>query len=322
VRNLLISVLVVAACGGGTSDKPAPAPKGAPAALDSAAAVAAPSTKFARPEAAIASGRKLVKDGKLAEAKAAFEAALALQADDPVALSELGYVELKLGNDAAALAITDRAIAAATEPKLEAASLYNRGRLLEKQADVEGAKAAYTESLALRPNATVQARLDELTGAGGAPSAAPANTGIATFKKAYQTVREVPWPAQGYRCGDDCTAKVLKTIYGDLDGDGADEAVVVVEGAFDIPGDQTAHLYGVRAGKVAWLGRVHTGGREHPEYAPQFIKAAIGGGKLDITWKYELWGNCDDPDDCRETVTETYRLAGGRAVDDAGEPTN
>lgn len=325
MKKLLASFVLLVACGSKdkpadkTAAPPAPAPASGTAAVPAAvdAAAAAPAPTFATYEAALSGGRKLAKAGALADAKAAFEAALRLRAEDATALSELGYVELKLGNADAALAITDRAIAAAADPKLKAASLYNRGRLLEQRGDLPGAKAAYTESLALRPNATVQARLDKL---GGPPDMATPD-GVASFKQIYKTVRDVPWSSLAYACGDRCTAKLHKVIYGDVEGDGTEEAIVVVQGAFDLESDHTAHLYGVRASEVAWLGRIHTGGREHPEYAPRFQSASLGDGAIKITWNYQLWGHCDDPDDCADTVTETYKLASGQVVDEQGEPT-
>lgn len=324
MKQLLTSfVFLLAACG--TKDKPAdktaapPAPASATSSAVAApdAAAAAPAPTFATYETALSGGRKLAKAGALAEAKAAFEAALRLRTEDATALSELGYVELKLGNDGEALAITDRAIAAATDPKLKAASLYNRGRLLEQRGDLPGAKAAYTESLALRPNATVQARLDKL----GSPPDMATPDGVAAFKQIYKSVRDVPWPSLAYACGEPCTAKLHKVIYGDVEGDGTEEAIVVVQGAFGLDSDHTAHLYGVRANEVAWLGRIHTGGREHPEYAPRFQNATLANGAVQITWHFQLWGNCDDPDDCADTVTETYKLAGGKVVDENGAPT-
>lgn len=327
MKPLLIASLFLAACGGGKSDKPAPAPASgttpAPAvptgpAAPAWAATAAANAKFSKPAAAIAAGRKLTKEGKLAEAKVAFENALALNPDDAVALSELGYVELKLGNDDAALAATDRSIVAATEPKIRAASLYNKGRLLEKKGDLEGAKAAYTESLSLRPNDTVQKRLDQL---GGAAATLPAELGAAQLTRAYKKVRDVPWETTVHGCGAGCKATVLKVVYGDVDGDANDEALVVLEGPFDAPSDHNGHLYGVRDGKVVHLGRARSGGNEHPEYAPRFVDAKLGAGAARVTWTWQLWGNCDDePDLCKETVVETYKLVDGKATFEGGEP--
>jgi hypothetical protein len=222
-------------------------------------------------------------------------------------------------------AITDRAIAAAAEPELKAASLYNRGRLLEKRGDVAGARGAYTGSLALRPNATVQDRLAQ-RGDGATVPAAVVTGGatppsVAELKQAHADVRSVPWPQLRYGCGDGCRATVHKVVYGDVEGDGVEEAVVVVQGAVESADDHTANLYGVRAGAVTWLGRVHEGGRLHPEYAPRFVKAVLGGGSVRITWTYQLWGNFDDPADGTETTTETYRIEGDHVVDEDGAPT-
>ncbi len=282
---------------------------------------------FASYGEALAAGRTLAKDpAQRAVAKAAFAAALTLQPEDAVALSELGWLEFQLGELDAALATTARAIAAAQEPRLLAASFYNRGRILEAQGERDGASEAYRASLNLRPNDTVAARLDALVApapddAGDADDAddavdlAATHAGAVTLLTSYTDVHAVPWPKQGYRCGASCTAKLTKVIYGDVEGDGRDEAVVVLTGGFETGAkdgtDQTAHLYGVRDGKVAWLGRIQGSGREHPEYAPEFIKVKLGKGRIRITWRFRLWGNFDDGND-EEVAVETYQLVDGQ----------
>jgi len=76
--------------------------------------------------------------------------------------------------------------------------------------------------------------------------------------------------------------------------------------------DETANLYGVRDGKVVWLGRVQECGFRHPDYAPSFVAVTLGGGTLRITWRYHLWGTFEEPDTDLETSIETFALRAGR----------
>ncbi len=166
----------------------------------------------------------------------------------------------------------------------------------------------------------MQKRLDSL---GDAATTVAADLGVAQLEQGYPKVRAVPWESQAYACGPGCTAKVHKVVFGDLEGDGSEEAVVILEGPFDGAGDHNGHLYGVRGGKVVHLGRVRSGGNEHPEYAPRFVDARLGGGAVRATWSWQLWGNCDDdPDLCSETATELYKLEGGKLVYDSDESRN
>lgn len=142
------------------------------AAVSTAAApdAAAPRTR-AQPEKsmgyrqALARGRKAGAARDYAAAMASFEAALVAVPGDARALSELGWVAFLAGELEHAERATEASIAAAVDPKLRAASLYNRGRIAEAGGDNPRAIEAYQSSLALRPNDTVQARLATLGGA-------------------------------------------------------------------------------------------------------------------------------------------------------------
>ncbi len=81
---------------------------------------------------------------------------------------ELGFVLVRLGRSTEAVTPLDQEIAALGSPtdaaggRRLAACLYNRGRAAEDLHDLDGARAAYRRSLALRPNPSVTARLAAL----------------------------------------------------------------------------------------------------------------------------------------------------------------
>jgi tetratricopeptide (TPR) repeat protein len=93
--------------------------------------------------------------------------------DDPRALVELGWQQLKAGDLTAARATTLRAIAAAPDNNLKAAALYNLGRIQEQSNQPVDAAQSYRRSLDLRPNKTVQARLATLESPFTAPAIGP-----------------------------------------------------------------------------------------------------------------------------------------------------
>lgn len=175
--------LALAACGGkkeapagkspaappataGSASAPPAAGSAAPgsAAGSAGATTSAPRDKGPMPPAyreALARGRKQTSDKQYVEAAASFRAALAAVPDDPRALSELSWA-LFLGKELAAAREAAEAGVKLGRNNVKAASLYNLGRILEAQGAVPEAANAYRESLALRPNATVAARLGKL----------------------------------------------------------------------------------------------------------------------------------------------------------------
>ena len=112
---------------------------------------------------ALAKGQKLAKEKKYTKAIAAFEAALAAEPGDARALSELSWVAFRAGKLDQAKKAAQDSIAAAKDPRLKAASLYNLGRVVEANGDTAAAKAAYKQSLDLRSNKTVARRLAVLS---------------------------------------------------------------------------------------------------------------------------------------------------------------
>jgi len=126
---------------------------------------AAPSvTKEMRAEyhAHLEQGRKLSKAGEWAEAIEELEAALDVIPGDDRALGELSWAAFSSGDHTKARETGHAAALATTRPKVKAAALYNLGRAEEASGRVAQAKAAYTESIALRPSKTVSERLAAL----------------------------------------------------------------------------------------------------------------------------------------------------------------
>lgn len=112
--------------------------------------------------AELKAGRTLAKGEKWAEAKAAFDRALALDPGNVQVLSELSWVYVNLPDYAAAIDTANLALRTAADAKTRAALLYNLGRAHEGKGDPLEAAIQYRKSLQKRPNAVVQKRLDDL----------------------------------------------------------------------------------------------------------------------------------------------------------------
>jgi tetratricopeptide (TPR) repeat protein len=110
----------------------------------------------------LAKGRKLGNAGKWGEAVTEFEAALAALPNDGRALSELGWAAFNAGDYDKARKANAASVRSAIDPKVKAASLYNLGRVEEATGHKDEAAKLYQESLALRPNKAVAARLASL----------------------------------------------------------------------------------------------------------------------------------------------------------------
>lgn len=110
----------------------------------------------------IARGRKLSKEKKFEEALAAFEEAVKLDPYDASALSELGWVAFQANKLERAEEATRASLRFTYDPKVRGATLYNMGRIHEARQELDKAAAAYAESLAVRDNATVAKRLEDL----------------------------------------------------------------------------------------------------------------------------------------------------------------
>jgi hypothetical protein len=160
--------VALAACGGEGAGDRAPAakavtapPSGAAGAFDAAPgqATGRASDRGAARRHNLA-GDRLVRDGRLAEAVAAYEQALALDPGFAQAASNLAWTRFLLGNLDGAQRDAERALAlAGDDPALAGAALYNLGRVAEQRNDLALAKRRYRESLRSRPHAGVAARL-------------------------------------------------------------------------------------------------------------------------------------------------------------------
>jgi len=112
--------------------------------------------------AALKRARHAEEAGQLAAAAEGFEDCLQILPDDPVALSELGVVQLRANQLAKAEATSHKAIEHSQSPSVRAAALFNLGYILAKRGDNPGAIEAYQGSLRLRPNAVVETALRKL----------------------------------------------------------------------------------------------------------------------------------------------------------------
>jgi len=99
-------------------------------------------------EAAIAEAVRLHRDGRLAEAAAAYEDILRAQADHAGVLHNLGVVAAERREFGAALGYFDRALAARTD---NASAYHNKAGALWELGRLEQAADAYGQALALEP---------------------------------------------------------------------------------------------------------------------------------------------------------------------------
>jgi hypothetical protein len=109
---------------------------------------------------ALARGRKAVKAHHFDDAVDAFAAAL--EACDARALSELSWAAFQAGRTDRAKKAARLANGATADRNLRASALYNLGRIHQRDRELETARLAYRESLALRDNDIVKRRLTSL----------------------------------------------------------------------------------------------------------------------------------------------------------------
>jgi tetratricopeptide (TPR) repeat protein len=175
---IVVAIGVLCGCGSKRDDKPAGEHP------SSAAASATPSATTPTPKAKLppltaqqlAEYKRFVKAGwaaqkqsKWRDAVTAFEGALTAIPFDQRAETELGLSAMQAGDLDKAKRADDIAVSQAVDHKVEAMARFNYGALLEKTGDTAGALKQYTASVALRPNATVQAAADRLEKGGNAP---------------------------------------------------------------------------------------------------------------------------------------------------------
>ncbi len=165
--SIALAVIAVVACSKSKETSNAVAP-GSGSATGSAPAPAAGSAAKAAPPAADAydthmkSGEALEDQRKWSDALGEFEAALVAKPGDARALTEVGFTayfadKLDRAKEASLAAVA----AAKDDKKLRGAALFNLGLSVEKTMP-HAASALYSESLKIRPNRAVRARLAKL----------------------------------------------------------------------------------------------------------------------------------------------------------------
>ena len=174
----LISLLG-ASCGTGSPPSPGATASASNAALPTTSSMPSSSeapvmSASARPNQravakALARGRELAQEGKWIDAVKVFKEATAADPENPIGFAELGWAELQGGSIDEAAKATQRGLELVRDPKTKASLLYNRGRVEEAKGDKAAAKQSYEASLALRPNDSVQKRLESLGGTAPAP---------------------------------------------------------------------------------------------------------------------------------------------------------
>jgi hypothetical protein len=174
---ILVSLLV--AC---SSSSPTPPPSASPPPSSAPpTTIAAPPTTITAAPAqltidqrhalatAIREGRRLAHDGDYAQALASFERAATIAPSSARVQCETAYVAFQAGDLARAETHLRPALLGLPHGEVPersrvwtATCLYNAGLIHEARARLDDARAEYTRSIALRPNATVEARLDDL----------------------------------------------------------------------------------------------------------------------------------------------------------------
>jgi|GEM_PF-1721472 len=109
-------------------------------------------------------GRRATRAKRYDEALRLFDDLVAGAPGFAVAWSERGYARLLAGDLDGAEADIQRALTLHDSHDFQAACHYNLGQIAELRGDRAAARAAYARSVELRPNATVQAALDRLSG--------------------------------------------------------------------------------------------------------------------------------------------------------------
>jgi tetratricopeptide (TPR) repeat protein len=113
--------------------------------------------KFREIQDLIAAARAAMNAGRLDEARSTYQRAIMETPDSGILYRELGMVERRLGNSAAALDDFNHAIA--LDPS-DAASLGQVGEVLEQRGDFAGAETAYRNAAAIDPYAGYTAKAE------------------------------------------------------------------------------------------------------------------------------------------------------------------
>jgi tetratricopeptide (TPR) repeat protein len=135
--------------------------------------------KFRSAQLEVDNAREAARAGKLDEATRLYTNAIASSPDSPFLYRELAAVERRTSATDAALAHLRKAVE--LDPS-DAASRAQIGEILQERGDLEGAAAAFTQSLAVEPNADVERRLD----------AVRASLELARLPEEYRAIPDAP----------------------------------------------------------------------------------------------------------------------------------
>jgi tetratricopeptide (TPR) repeat protein len=135
--------------------------------------------KFRGAEQGLARAREAARAGRLDEAIQAYTAAIASSPDSPFLYRELAAIERQKGSADAALEHFRKAVSLDSSDAKSAAQI---GELLEAAGDFEGAAKAYTDALAIEPNADVEKRLDAVN----------ARTALARLPAEFRAIDQAP----------------------------------------------------------------------------------------------------------------------------------
>lgn len=113
--------------------------------------------KFREIQDLIAAAREAVSAGRLDAARAAYQRALMATPDSAILYRELGIVERRQGDTAAALEQFNRA---STLDPADAVALAQKGEILEERGDFAGAEAAYRSAASADPSAGYDRRAE------------------------------------------------------------------------------------------------------------------------------------------------------------------
>ncbi|MCY1061587.1 tetratricopeptide repeat protein [Nannocystis sp. SCPEA4] len=117
-------------------------------------------------QAKVDEGRKKTREKNYAEAIAAFDAAIEIDAELVSAYAGRGYAHLLAGDRERARADFKTALRKSDEPKLQAAVWFNMGTLAVQENDTKAARAAFEKSQAMRPSKQAEAALAGLDAPG------------------------------------------------------------------------------------------------------------------------------------------------------------
>lgn len=254
---------------------------------------------------ALREGRRLTRAGQHAEALARFEAALAIDATSWRVQCEAAFVAWRAEDDEAADAHLERAMngmppgfVAEEQRAPKAMCLFNAGLVYEAHGQTDDARAAWQESVRLRPNATVEARLaalgpadDELPAWRTMPASAPIAEIVAAMRADFAENG-----LAGFEGGElDADAITLEPQA--LGGAPSLEAHVI-RGDFGVPagGEQLVSALVVRAGdvqRVALLGQAYSAGMDASstqlDVTPS-LEDVLPGGQPELVVRVRSWG--------------------------------